>query len=35
VLLLPSASLFEQQAQLQEFIQRRFSGGSPFQRQQR
>jgi HlyD family secretion protein len=34
VLLLPTASLYEQQAQLQEFIKNRFSGGSPFQRQQ-
>lgn len=32
VLLLPSTSLFEQQARLQDFINRRFSGGSPFGR---
>ncbi|HEX6997386.1 MAG TPA: efflux RND transporter periplasmic adaptor subunit [Gammaproteobacteria bacterium] len=33
VLLLPSSSLYEQQARLREFISRRF-GGSPFQQQQ-
>jgi HlyD family secretion protein len=33
VLLLPSTSLFEQQAQLQQFISQRFSSG-PFQQQQ-
>ncbi len=31
VLLLPSASLFEQQERLQQFITQRFGGGSPFQ----
>ena len=31
VLLLPSTSLFEQQAYLQERIQQRFGSGSPFQ----
>ena len=33
VLLLPSTSLFEQQARLQEFISQRFSS-TPFQQQQ-
>jgi hypothetical protein len=33
VLLLPSSSLFEQQARLQEFISERFSS-TPFQQQQ-
>ena len=32
VLLLPTASLYEQQARLREFISARF-GGSPFQQQ--
>jgi len=31
VMLLPSASLWEQQTRLREYLNRRFSGGSPFQ----
>jgi hypothetical protein len=34
VLLLPSTSLYEQQARLQEFINQRFGSSTPFQQQQ-
>jgi hypothetical protein len=32
--LLPSASLYEQQERLQEFINQRFGSSTPFQQQQ-
>jgi hypothetical protein len=34
VLLLPSASLYEQQERLQQFISQRFGAATPFQQQQ-
>jgi hypothetical protein len=34
VLLLPSASLYEQQERLQQFISQRFGSSTPFQQQQ-